>query len=157
MNKRTKQIIKMNKPNYKDILIHIALVVLIIAIGVLTSGCKQIQYIEKQIHIHDTTYQTKIVVDSTIQLDSVFVERRGDTIYKDKIVVKEHWRIKTDTFLKVRIDSIAYPVYIKDDTPAKKDGFFKRLYNGIDSLLWLILAIVIVTAVIVIIRRLTKR
>lgn len=145
----------MNKPNYKDILIHIGLVVLIIAIGVLTSGCKQIQYIEKPIHIHDTTYQTKIVVDSAIQLDSVFVERRGDTIFKDKIVMKEHWRIKTDTFLKVRIDSIAYPVYI--ETPAKKDGFFKRLYNGIDSLLWLILAIVIVTSVIVIIRRLTKR
>lgn len=157
MNKRTKQIIKMNKPNYKDILIHIGLVVLIIAIGVLTSGCKQIQYIEKPIHIHDTTYQTKIVVDSTIQLDSVFVERRGDTIYKDKIVIKERWRTRTDTFREVRIDSIAYPVYIKDDAPAKKDGFFKRLYNGIDSLLWLILAIVIVTAVIVIIRRLTKR
>lgn len=145
----------MNKPNYKDILIHIALVVLIIAIGVLTSGCKQIQYIEKPIHIHDTTYQTKIVVDSTIQLDSVFVERRGDTIYKDKIVIKERWRTRTDTFREVRIDSIAYPVYI--ETPSKKEGFFKRLYNGIDSILWLILVIVIITAVIVIVRRFIKK
>lgn len=88
------------------------LLCLFIACAFLTMcGCSpRIKYIT-QIQ-HDSVYVNKVKTDSVYVKDSIFIDRSGDTVYKE--VWK--WRIKEvslhDTTLVCKTDSIPYPVEV---------------------------------------------
>lgn len=98
------------------------LLVLFIACAFLSmcSCAPRIKYIERV--KTDSVYIHNVKTDSVYIKDSIFIDRSGDTIYKEVW----RWRIKEsqihDTTTIARIDSIPYPVeivkYVK-----KKNGF----------------------------------
>lgn len=70
------------------------------------SSCSP-RIIERVVLQHDTT--RVVTVDSTwvFQHDSVFVQEKGDTVYKYVEHIRYRDRVKIDTLLKVKVDSVA--------------------------------------------------
>ena len=62
------------------------------------SSCRSIQHIPIETVKHDSIYISKILHDSIYQRDSIYVDRKGDTvlIYKDRYVYK--YKNLVDTF-----------------------------------------------------------
>jgi hypothetical protein len=79
-------------------------------------GCRSIQYVpvEKVRTEYINKTDTFIQKDSFLLHDSIYTERRGDTIttYKTKIVYKIQYRekAKVDTILKVDSIQVPYPI-----------------------------------------------
>lgn len=99
-----------------------AVLIIIVAFAFLSMcACSpRIQYITKV--QHDSVYIHNVKTDSVYVKDSIFIDRSGDTIYK------EVWRWRTkeqlvhDTAYVCKTDSIPYPVEVVK-TVKKKNGF----------------------------------
>ena len=79
------------------------------AIGIcsaLVTSCSTIRYVDREVVIHDTTRVVKVDSIWNYQHDSVFVKEKGDTVYKYVEHIRYRDRIKVDTLLKVRVDSV---------------------------------------------------
>lgn len=72
------------------------------------TGCKTVQpvIVEKT----KIEYRDRLRIDSVYNRDTVQIYGRNDTIFKDVIRWREHFRI--DTVSVVRIDSVPYPVEV---------------------------------------------
>jgi hypothetical protein len=96
--------------------VGIAIVLLLIFLSSLFSSCRSIQYVpvEKVKTEYIVKTDSFIQRDSVYCIDSVWVEKRGDTItlQKTKIIYKDKWRevVKTDSFIKVDSVQVPYPV-----------------------------------------------
>lgn len=55
--------------------------------------------------------------DSIYLHDSVYIERRGDTIYRDRQQVRYRGVLRVDTAYIERRDSISYPVVVEVEKP----------------------------------------
>ena len=73
----------------------------------LTCSCSPKIY-ERVIVQRDTTAVVKIDSVRYLERDSVFVREKGDTVYKYVEHIRYRDRIKIDTVLKVRVDSVAF-------------------------------------------------
>ena len=71
------------------------------------SGCSPKIY-ERVIVQRDTTQIVKIDSVRYLEKDSVFVREKGDTVYKYVERIRYRDRVKVDTVLKVRVDSVAF-------------------------------------------------
>lgn len=63
--------------------------------------------IERVVVQHDTT---RVVVRDSVwqyQRDSVFLQERGDTVYKYVEHIRYRDRVKVDTFYRVKVDTVA--------------------------------------------------
>ena len=58
------------------------------------------------IYVRDTTYVSKVQVDSVFRRDSVFVKEKNDTIYIYKEKVRDRYRLLRDTIYQHKVDSV---------------------------------------------------
>lgn len=91
---------------------ELARIITLIFLAIMLYGCKSIQYVPVETTKRDTTYLSQTKIDSIYHRDSIYVERKGDTVYLSKYkylykYIEKHdtlWREKTDTI------QVVYPV-----------------------------------------------
>ena len=89
---------------------ELARIITLIFLATILYSCKSIQYVPVETMKRDTTYLSQIKIDSIYHRDSIYVERKGDTVYLSKYLYK--YIEKHDTLWREKVDTIqvAYPV-----------------------------------------------
>ena len=91
---------------------ELARIITLIFLATILYSCKSIQYVPVETTKRDTTYLSQTKIDSIYHRDSIYVERKGDTVYLSKYkylykYIEKHdtlWHEKTDTI------QVVYPV-----------------------------------------------
>ena len=83
--------------------------------GLALGSCKTKYVSVPEIHTeYITRVDTTVIMDSVYQRDSVYVERKGDTLYVNKILYMGRYhniyKVKKDTVVKRDSVNVAYPV-----------------------------------------------
>lgn len=86
----------------------IYILIVFLTSGICFTSCRSI-YVPVETVKHDSIYISKVLHDSIYQRDSIYVDRKGDTvlIYKDRYLYK--YKNLVDTMYVTRIDSIQVP------------------------------------------------
>ena len=86
----------------------IYILIVLLTSGICFTSCRSI-YVPIETVKHDSIYISKVLHDSIYQRDSIYVDRKGDTvlIYKDRYLYK--YKNLIDTMYINRIDSIQVP------------------------------------------------
>ena len=89
--------------------------ILVILAGLVLGGCKTKYVSVPEIHTeYITRVDTTVIMDSVYQRDSVYVERKGDTLYVNKTLYRDRYhniyKVKKDTIVKRDSVNVAYPV-----------------------------------------------
>ena len=74
--------------------------------AVLVASCGAARVQTQTIYVRDTTYISKVQVDSVFKRDSVFVKEKGDTIYIFKEKVRDRYKFLRDTIYRYKVDSV---------------------------------------------------
>ena len=84
-------------------------IIILLTSAIWFSSCRSIRHIPIETVKHDSIYISKILHDSIYQRDSIYVDRKGDTvlIYKDRYLYK--YKNLIDTMYVSRTDSIQVP------------------------------------------------
>lgn len=87
----------------------IYILIVFLTSGICFTSCRSPQYVPVESVKHDSIYISKILHDSIYQRDSIYIDRKGDTvfIYKDRYLYK--YKNLIDTMYINRIDSIQVP------------------------------------------------
>lgn len=75
-------------------------------LAVLSTSCGAARKQIETIYLRDTTYISKVQVDSVFRRDSVFVKEKNDTIYIYKEKVRDRYRLLRDTVYRHKVDSV---------------------------------------------------
>lgn len=75
-------------------------------IAVLVTSCGAARKQVETIYLRDTTYISKVQVDSVFKRDSIFVKEKNDTIYIYKEKVRDRYRLLRDTVYRHKVDSV---------------------------------------------------
>lgn len=75
-------------------------------LAVLVTSCGAARKQIETIYLRDTTYISKVQVDSVFRRDSVFVKEKNDTIYIYKEKVRDRYRLLRDTIYRHKVDSV---------------------------------------------------
>lgn len=75
-------------------------------LAVLATSCGAARKQTETIYLRDTTYISKVQVDSVFRRDSVFVKEKNDTIYIYKEKVRDRYRLLRDTVYRHKVDSV---------------------------------------------------
>ena len=83
--------------------------------GLVLGGCKTKYVSVPEIHTeYITSVDTTVRKDSVYLRDSVYVERKGDTLYVNKTLYRDRYhniyKVKKDTVVKRDSVNVAYPV-----------------------------------------------
>lgn len=83
--------------------------------GLVLGGCKTKYVSVPEIHTeYITSVDTTVRKDSVYLKDSVYVERKGDTLYVNKTLYRDRYhniyKVKKDTVVKRDSVNVAYPV-----------------------------------------------
>lgn len=81
----------------------------ILAIVCLLCGCKQVQYVPVETVRLDSIYLTQTLRDSIVRYDSVYVRDKGDTLYVERWKYLYRDKVRVDTMVSVRVDTLAVP------------------------------------------------
>ena len=89
--------------------------ILVILAGLALGSCKTKYVSVPEIHTeYITMVDTTVIMDSVYQRDSVYVERKGDTLYVNKTLYRDRYhniyKVKKDTVVKRDSVNVAYPV-----------------------------------------------
>lgn len=89
--------------------------ILVILAGLALGSCKTKYVSVPEIHTeYITRVDTAVRIDSVYQRDSVYVERKGDTLYVNKTLYRDRYhniyKVKKDTVVKRDSVNVAYPV-----------------------------------------------
>ena len=86
----------------------IYILIVFLTSGICFTSCRSV-YVPIETVKHDSIYISKIQYDSIYQRDSIYVDRKGDTvlIYKDRYLYK--YKNLIDTMYVSRTDSIQVP------------------------------------------------
>ena len=89
--------------------------ILVILAGLALGSCKTKYVSVPEIHTeYITRVDTTVIMDSVYQRDSVYVERKGDTLYVNKTLYRDRYhniyKVKKDTVVKRDSVNVAYPV-----------------------------------------------
>lgn len=89
--------------------------VILLCVGLLFGSCKTKYVSVPEVHTeYITRVDTTVRMDSVYQRDSVYVERKGDTMYINKTVYRDRYhhiyKVKTDTIMKRDSVNVAYPM-----------------------------------------------
>jgi len=91
-----------------------AIVIICMAVVVvLLSGCKVIKEVPVEKIVEKTSYQDRVFRDSIYLRDSIRVETKGDTVFRDRYRYLYRDREIRDTLQVTVIDSIPYPVEVE--------------------------------------------
>lgn len=74
--------------------------------AVLVTSCGAARVHTQTIYVRDTTYVSKVQVDSVYKRDSVFVKEKGDTIYKYVERYRDRYKFLRDTIYRYKVDSV---------------------------------------------------
>lgn len=90
----------------------IYILIVFLTSGICFTSCRSI-YVPIETVKHDSIYISKVLYDSIYQRDSIYVDRKGDTvlIYKDRYLYK--YKNLIDTMYINRIDSIQIPYSVE--------------------------------------------
>lgn len=107
------------------------------------SSCRSIRHIPIETVKHDSIYISKILHDSIYQRDSIYVDRKGDTVlvYKDRYLYK--YKNLVDTMYVTRIDSIQVPYPVEKQLSRWQS--IKMELGG-----WVFVTIIVMTIVIIV-------
>ena len=88
-------------------------IIILLTSAIWFSSWRSIRHIPIETVKHDSIYISKILHDSIYQRDSIYVDRKGDTvlIYKDRYLYK--YKNLIDTMYINRIDSIQIPYSVE--------------------------------------------
>lgn len=91
---------------------ELARIITLIFLATILYSCKSIQYVPVETMKRDTTYLSQTKIDSIYHRDSIYVERKGDTMYLSKYKYLYKYIEKHDTLWREKVDTIqiAYPV-----------------------------------------------
>lgn len=91
---------------------ELARIITLIFLATILYSCKSIQYVPVETTKRDTTYLSQTKIDSIYHRDSIYVERKGDTVYLSKYKYLYKYIEKYDTLWREKVDTIqvAYPV-----------------------------------------------
>lgn len=91
---------------------ELARIITLIFLATILYSCKSIQYVPVETMKRDTTYLSQTKIDSVYHRDSIYVERKGDTVYLSKYKYLYKYIEKHDTLWREKVDTIqiAYPV-----------------------------------------------
>lgn len=91
---------------------ELARIITLIFLATILYGCKSIQYVPVETMKRDTTYLSQTKIDSIYHRDSIYVERKGDTMYLSKYKYLYKYIEKHDTLWREKVDTVrvAYPV-----------------------------------------------
>lgn len=91
---------------------ELARIITFIFLATILYSCKSIQYVPVETVKRDTTYLSQTKIDSIYHRDSIYVERKGDTVYLSKYKYLYKYIEKHDTLWREKVDTIqvAYPV-----------------------------------------------
>ena len=81
------------------------LLTIVCAVMILSSWRAPRKQIETD-YVRDTTYISKVQVDSVFKRDSIFVREKNDTIYVYKEKVRDRYRLLRDTVYQHSVDSV---------------------------------------------------
>ena len=132
-------------------------------IGHLFASCSPGRQVTGSSHRIDTVYAVKTVRDTARVSDSVIVRvtAKGDTVYKTKEVWRERervrWRVDTVYKAAVRTDTIRVPVAVERKVPLWKRVVYKAANETWSFLKMLGLLGILVVAVVLARRSLTRR
>lgn len=87
-------------------------IIVLVFLAAILYSCKSIKYVPVETIKRDTTYISQTKIDSIYQRDSIYVEHKGDTIYKTKYKYLYKYIEKHDTLWREKVDTVqvAYPV-----------------------------------------------
>lgn len=72
-------------------------------------ACKQVQYVPVETVRLDSIYLTQTLRDSIVRYDSVYVRDKGDTLYVERWKYLYRDKVRVDTMVSVRVDTLAVP------------------------------------------------
>ena len=78
----------------------------IVCAVMILSSCGALRKQIETVYVRDTTYISKLQVDSVFKRDSIFVKEKNDTIYVYKEKVRDRYRLLRDTVYQHSIDSV---------------------------------------------------
>nr|DAH79254.1 MAG TPA: metallo-beta-lactamase [Caudoviricetes sp.] len=70
------------------------------------SSCGALRKQIETVYVRDTTYISKVQVDSVFKRDSIFVKKKNDTVYVYKEKVRDRYRLLRDTVYQHSVDSV---------------------------------------------------
>lgn len=73
------------------------------------ASCKQVQYVPVETVRLDSIYLTQTLRDSIVRYDSVYVRDKGDTLYVERWKYLYRDKVRVDTLVSVRVDTLAVP------------------------------------------------
>ena len=90
-------------------------IAIMVLAGLALGSCKTKYVSVPDIHTeYITRVDTTVIMDSVYQRDSVYVERKGDTLYVNKTLYRDRYhniyKVKKDTVVKRDSVNVAYPV-----------------------------------------------
>lgn len=90
-------------------------IAIMVLAGLALGSCKTKYVSVPEIHTeYITMVDTTVIMDSVYQRDSVYVERKGDTLYVNKTLYRDRYhniyKVKKDTVVKRDSVNVAYPV-----------------------------------------------
>ena len=90
-------------------------IAIMVLAGLALGSCKTKYVSVPEIHTeYITRVDTTVIMDSVYQRDSVYVERKGDTLYVNKTLYRDRYhniyKVKKDTIVKRDSVNVAYPV-----------------------------------------------
>lgn len=78
----------------------------IVCAVMILSSCGALRKQIETVYVRDTTYISKVQVDSAFKRDSIFVKEKNDTIYVYKEKVRDRYRLLRDTVYQHSVDSV---------------------------------------------------
>ena len=78
----------------------------IVCAVMILSSCGALRKQIETVYVRDTTYISKVQVDSVFKRDSIFVKEQNDTIYVYKEKVRDRYRLLRDTVYQHSVDSV---------------------------------------------------
>ena len=84
---------------------------------------------ERVSYVHDTTYVSKIQVDSVFKRDSVFIKEKGDTVFIYKEKIREKYKLLYDTTY-VSVHDTTLIEAVKEVKVEKPLSWWQRLKLG---------------------------
>ncbi len=117
---------------------HMRAITILLLLVLLMAGCSRKVYVPVETtateRVHDTLYVNRLWRDSVARLDSVVVERRGDTVFKT--AWRDRYRLlqRVDTLRLTRRDTVVRTRTVTIRQPAA------RARRGASWPVWLVLA-----------------
>ena len=91
------------------------LVLYIILMVSLLTGCKTIKYYPLETVRHDTVYIQSMNMDSILVKDSVHITEKGDTVTEFRLKYIYKYKDRTDTLYLSRVDTVSVPYPVEKE------------------------------------------